>query len=98
MRVEPGGNCRDECAVWSQISLERQIQASTHTARGCRSRTIRAAINIVDSALRGRRMQDSDLSATADAIWPGFVRHHEKKIRLLLIDQYPLGGGGVLAP
>ena len=42
-------------------------------------------------------MQDSDLSATADAIWPGFVRHHEKKIRLVLIDDHPVVREGICA-
>jgi DNA-binding NarL/FixJ family response regulator len=42
-------------------------------------------------------MQDSDLSATSDAIWPGFVRRESKIIRLVLIDDHPVVREGICA-
>jgi DNA-binding NarL/FixJ family response regulator len=42
-------------------------------------------------------MQDSDLSAASDAIWPGFVRRESKIIRLVLIDDHPVVREGICA-
>jgi DNA-binding NarL/FixJ family response regulator len=42
-------------------------------------------------------MQDSDLSATSDAIWPGFVRRESKIIRLVLIDDHLVVREGICA-
>lgn len=42
-------------------------------------------------------MQDSDLSATSDAIWPGFIRRESKIIRLVLIDDHPVVREGICA-
>jgi DNA-binding NarL/FixJ family response regulator len=42
-------------------------------------------------------MQGSNLSATADAIWPGFVRRDSKIIRLVLIDDHPVVREGICA-
>jgi DNA-binding NarL/FixJ family response regulator len=42
-------------------------------------------------------MQDSDLSVTSDAIWPGFVRRESKTIRLVLIDDHPVVREGICA-
>jgi len=40
-------------------------------------------------------MQDSDLSSTSDAIWPGFVRRSAGRTRLVLIDDHPVVREGI---
>jgi DNA-binding NarL/FixJ family response regulator len=40
-------------------------------------------------------MQDSELSNTSDAIWPGFVRRNTGKTRLVLIDDHPVVREGI---
>jgi len=40
-------------------------------------------------------MQDSKLSNTSDAIWPGFVRRNAGKLRLVLIDDHPVVREGI---